>query len=94
LTQASMKVVVQVVKTMTIGGKGQVVIPAEIRRAIGLQAGQRVQVRCDDGEIVLRPVPTDLLAALRGSLRDGPSLTEALAREHAEEIERDERRSL
>jgi AbrB family looped-hinge helix DNA binding protein len=77
---------------MTVGTKGQVVIPAEIRRAVGLEPGQKVQVVVEDGQVVLKPLPRDLIAALRGCLADGPSLTEALVREHEAELRRDEER--
>jgi AbrB family looped-hinge helix DNA binding protein len=89
-----MKVVIRVVKTMTVGEKGQVVIPAAIRREIGLEPGQRVTFTVNDGVVILRPVPKDLIEALHGCLKDGPSLTEVLVREHAEELRRDAKRGL
>jgi AbrB family looped-hinge helix DNA binding protein len=86
--------VMQMGKTMTVGTKGQVVIPAEIRREIGLEPGQRVEVRVEEGRVVLRPIPRDLITALSGCLKDGPSLTAVLIREHAEELRRDAERGL
>jgi AbrB family looped-hinge helix DNA binding protein len=77
---------------MTVGTKGQVVIPVEFRRELGLEPGQRVAVDLEDGRLILRPIPRDLLEKLHGCLAEGPSLTEALAREHAEELRRDEER--
>ena len=40
----------------TITSKGQVTIPADIRKALGLTAGERVVfTRLDDGTTVMRP---------------------------------------
>jgi len=76
-------------KAVRVGPKGQVVIPVDIRREIGLEPGQRVEIDLQDNAVVITPIPLDLRKTLRGFFRDGPSLTEALKREHAEELERD-----
>ena len=75
--------------TVKVGTKGQIVIPARIRKEIGIEPGQKVHVAIDDGRIVLHPIPADLIAALSGCLADGPSVLDALKREHAEEVRRD-----
>ncbi len=49
---------------VAISPKFQVVIPKAIRRALGLQPGQRVQVRLHQGKVELEPEKT--LASLRG----------------------------
>lgn len=54
----------------TISSKGQITLPAEARRAIGVRAGDRVLVRVLEGAIVIEPT-TDFLD-LRGSV--GPAL--------------------
>lgn len=43
-------------KTIPISNKGQITIPAEIRRVANLLPGMRVQVEMRDQEIVLHPV--------------------------------------
>lgn len=43
-------------KTVAISNKGQITLPAEIRRAANLLPGMRVQVEMRDHEIVLHPV--------------------------------------
>jgi len=49
--------------------KGQVVIPAPLRRKYGIKAGTKFIVR-DDGEaIILKPVNEQYLKNLQGSLR-------------------------
>lgn len=77
-----------VVKTST---KGQVVIPAEIRKKIGLEPGGKVLVGLSgDKKVTIEPIPADPIEALRGSLKGVPSLTGALLEERQEERKREE----
>ena len=39
-----------------IAGGGRVVIPAEYRKALGLQAGDSVMIQLEDGEIRIRSI--------------------------------------
>lgn len=66
----------------TVSSKGQITLPAEARRAVGVRAGDRVLVRVRDGAIVIEPVGDFL--ALKGTL--GP----ALPREQEAEAMQDE----
>jgi AbrB family looped-hinge helix DNA binding protein len=79
---------VAVVKTTP---KGQVMIPAAVRRKVGLKPGDRVAVEPEgDGTIRVTPLPDDPAAALHGMLRGaGRGVAADLAREHREEIKRD-----
>lgn len=52
----------------TISSKGQVVIPAALRKKFRIRAGTRVAVGERDGSITLTPHPYDALRALRGCL--------------------------
>lgn len=54
----------------TISSKGQLVIPAALRRKYKLKGGTRVSVGEKDGYITLTPNPYDALQALRGCLSD------------------------
>lgn len=49
--------------TSIITSKGQVTIPAEMRRRLGLAAGQRVAFGFKDGRIVLEAVKNDISAS-------------------------------
>lgn len=73
-----------------VSAKGWVVIPKEIRERYGLKKGSRVRFVEYDGVISLVPEVEDPIEALYGMLAGGPSLTDALLREHAEEIEKEE----
>ena len=57
----------------TVTSKGQVTIPAEIRRAMGLTAGERVVfTQLDDGTTVFR-AKTRSIMELRGILKHARS---------------------
>jgi AbrB family looped-hinge helix DNA binding protein len=50
----------------TISSKGQLVIPAEMRKKYRLKAGSRVAVVDQGGEIRVMPNPYEAVLALRG----------------------------
>ncbi|OFW71595.1 MAG: hypothetical protein A2Y55_02200 [Actinobacteria bacterium RBG_16_68_12] len=73
-----------------ITGAGQVSIPAEVRHRWGTST---VAIEDEGDRIVLRPVPDDPIAALRGSLADlrtDVTATEAVRAARDEEIEIEE----
>jgi AbrB family looped-hinge helix DNA binding protein len=54
--------------TATITAKGQVVIPALLRKKLHLQKGSTLTVTEENGKIVLEPSGVDPVAAGRGML--------------------------
>ena len=53
----------------TITSKGQITLPVEIRRALGVGPGDRISFRkADDGRVVVEPETLDLLT-LKGSVK-------------------------
>jgi len=72
--------------------KCQVVIPAELRREMGIEPGQYFRIKSLDGKIVLTPLGSDPIEAAHGMLAGGPSLTAELLKEHAADLEREERK--
>jgi len=75
--------------TVTVSRKGQLVIPAPVRKRYRIVPGSRVEVLDVGREIVLVPVPKDTFRASRGMLK-GYSVKEFLRwrgqerkREHA-----------
>jgi len=77
-----------------ISSKGQVVIPAELRREHGLKEGTEVVFEEDDqGRIVLAPRAYEGIYRLRGCLAgEKPSLVEMLREERRRERRREERK--
>jgi AbrB family looped-hinge helix DNA binding protein len=64
-----------------LSAKGQLVIPSEIRERYDLRRGDRFLVREEAGAIVLQPLGRHPVLDLRGVLKGGPSLTQALLEE-------------
>lgn len=74
----------------TFTSKGQLVIPAEVRRKHGIQAGTKVRILEDQfGRIVLQPLTEDYVDRVMGLLADGPDLLAIWEKEHREEGEHD-----
>ena len=76
-------------KIIEVGHKGRVVIPAAVRRELGIEAGTRLAVLIDEGAIVLVPresVEDRLLALFKGVQT---SLSEELLEERRAEAARD-----
>ncbi len=72
-----------------VSSKGAVVIPAELREKLGIEPGSKVFFLEVNGALQIVPVPKDPIKALRGSLKGGKSLLEAL-KEGREEDRRHE----
>jgi len=77
-----------IVKTSS---KGQIVIPAEIRKKLGIKPGQKVALTLVDDKAVIEPLPEDPIKALRGIVKGKPSMTKALLKDRKEEIEREKK---
>ncbi|PYS37474.1 MAG: AbrB family transcriptional regulator, partial [Acidobacteria bacterium] len=56
--------------------KGQIVIPVEIRRKLGIKEGTRIRIELDEKgkQIILKPITRETIQALRGKYRDTASL--------------------
>lgn len=67
-----------IVRTLS---KGQIVIPAELRRKYGIEAGTELQIMEYGGIIYLIPPVKDPIQAACGILPSKPSLTKRLLEE-------------
>ena len=69
----------------TVSSKGQLVIPAELREALGIEPGTQVAIRRDGQDLILTPFTREaarqVLARLRGMTAGGPSMTDELIAE-------------
>ena len=79
--------------TAIVTSKGQLVVPARIRRKFGIKQGTQVRFIERGGEIVLQPVTKEFIRGLQGLLRDDGPATPDLLRERASEKRREEERS-
>ena len=69
------------------------VIPAQIREALGIVAGTRVAIRLKGNELILAPqtlaAKLRILKELRGCMAGGPSMTDLLLEERRRDRERE-----
>jgi AbrB family looped-hinge helix DNA binding protein len=69
--------------------KGQVIIPAELRKKFNIKKGTRIAITEGAGNVILlKPLPDDPVEASRGILKGKTSLTKALLRDRREEVKR------
>lgn len=71
--------------SVALGQNGRIVIPTVMRKALGLQKGQRLLLRLQDQQIILEK-PDDIAAKLQARFRKIPvSLSEELLQERRQE---------
>ncbi len=75
--------------TAKVSVKGQIVLPAELRRRHGILPGMTVQVVDAADHLVIVTSATDPVKDLRGLLRGGDSLIDALMDERRAERARE-----
>ncbi len=68
--------------------KGQVVIPAKLRRKLGIKQGTRVVFDEKNSTIVIRPITEAYIGSLQGMLAgdDGENWSEEIVQEHVDEV--------
>jgi len=77
-----------------VGPQGRLVIPASLRRTLGIDPGDTLVIRLEDNRLVLEKRET-ILARLRDRFRRVPpevSLADELIRERREEVRREAER--
>jgi AbrB family looped-hinge helix DNA binding protein len=65
-------------ETRVVTTKGQLVIPARLRRRFGIKRGTRVAFLESAGRIIVQPVTHEFIHRLRGSLKKEPSALASL----------------
>jgi len=69
--------------------KGQVIIPAQLRKKFNIKKGTRIAIMEGEGRVILiKPLPDDPIEASRGMLKGKKSLTKALLKDRQEEAKR------
>jgi AbrB family looped-hinge helix DNA binding protein len=79
---------------LTIGPQGRVVIPADLRRELGLEPGTPLVAHVEEGRLVLErrdQILRRMREELRGSARPGSSTVDDLIAERREEARRESR---
>ena len=79
-------------ETAYVTSKGQLVIPARLRRRFGIKPGTRVCFIERGNEIVFQPVTKEYIRSLCGSLKSETSVTAELLKERSKDKEREERK--
>jgi len=73
----------------TFTSKGQLVIPAELRRKLGIKPGTRVKFLEDPfGRIILQPITENYIDRVMGCLAPGPDLLKEWKKDHRKEGKR------
>jgi len=72
--------------------KGQLVIPAKIRRKLGIKPGTKVCFVEREGEILFQPVTKDYIRSVCGMLKNATSVTQELLIDRKKDKEREEAR--
>jgi AbrB family looped-hinge helix DNA binding protein len=76
----------------TMTSKGQIVVPAKLRRRYGLKPGTKVYFIERDNEILFQPITKEYIRSVHGMLTSETSATKELLKERARDKEREEAR--
>lgn len=70
---------------ITVSGKGQIVIPREVRRRLQIMPGRKLLIKVEGDSAIMTPLPDDPIEHFCGIFKEGSSLTEALLEERRKE---------
>jgi len=76
--------------TAYVTSKGQLVVPAKLRRRYGIKPGTKVYFIERGNEILFQPVTKEYIRSVCGMLRSETSVTQELLKERAKDREREE----
>ena len=69
----------------TVTTKGQLVIPAKLRRKYAIREGTQVAFLEEENRLVLQPLTPEFVRSLRGSLKTDPSALKLLLEDRKQE---------
>lgn len=76
---------------VTTSAKCQIVIPAKLRRELGIEPGGKVLIeKFDDCHALISAMPDDPIRSLRGVIQSGKSMAQELLKERIEDNLREE----
>jgi AbrB family looped-hinge helix DNA binding protein len=74
-----------------IDARGQITIPATLRKKLGITAKTPIHIDEQDGRIILQPITREYIHSIRGMYKDLPLMVD-IKRMRAEDQRRDERK--
>jgi AbrB family looped-hinge helix DNA binding protein len=77
-------------ETAYVTSKGQLVVPAKLRRRYGIKPGTKVCFVERDNEILFQPVTKEYIRSICGMLKSETAVTQELLKERAKDREREE----
>jgi len=77
-------------ETTHVTSKGQLVIPARLRKKYGITSGTAIRFIERENEILLQPVTSEYIRSVRGMLKSKTSATRELLEERSREKKREE----
>jgi AbrB family looped-hinge helix DNA binding protein len=77
-------------ETASVTSKGQLVIPARLRRKYGIEPGTKILFVERDHEILIQPVTKEYVRSVCGLFRSETPATAQLLKERAKDKEREE----
>jgi len=80
------------VDTAYVTSKGQLVIPASLRKRFGIKAGTKVRFIERGGEIVIQPITSEFIRSVCGMLKSDKSIKRELMKDRARDRQREERK--
>jgi len=78
--------------TFAVTIKGQIVIPAKIRKKMGIKRGTKICFVDRGDEIILKPLTREYFENMAGVLKTGGKLSKALLEERAKDKIAEEKR--
>ena len=70
---------------ITTSNRGQIVIPREIRKQLGISPGKKLAVKAESGRVIITPLPDDPVESFCGVFQGKSSLTHALIKHRQED---------
>ena len=77
-------------ESSTVTSKGQLVVPARIRRRFGIKPGTSIRFIERNGEILFQPITKEFIRSVCGMLESATSVTRELLEGRARDKEREE----
>ncbi len=80
------------VSIITVSGRGQIVIPRDIRKRLQINPGRKLTIKVEGDSAVMTPLPDDPVEHFCGIFREGPSLTGALLDQRRQDREDEDKK--